>query len=146
MAQGMGADSFFPKRGHGFCGLGHSAPQECVDPEAGERLASNVEEHRSVAVLRIVEAWGNQVCQDVGGVRPEGTQSDFASFPDEAHRRGRVVEVECTDGELGGFGGACAGVVEQEKQRVIPPTLRTTAIGYGEQGIDLRFLEIGHGR
>jgi len=142
MSERMGAHALRLQRGSRFGGLPHRARDQVVNAEAGHWLTANVAEDQFVS--RAIEACAEQLAKNLRGVRPQRTCAGLATLPEEAHRR-CGVERDGADGEFGSFGGASAGVVEEQEQSVIALALRASAIGHCEQRIDLGFLQVGHG-
>jgi hypothetical protein len=56
-----------------------------------------------------------------------------------------VGEVEVSNEDLCGFVGTCAGVVEEQKKKVIALSLRTLEVGGREEGVDFSLFQIRGG-
>ena len=59
---------------------------------------------------------------------------------------GRGAEGQVRHGDAGRLVDARARVVEEEQERMIARPLRRASMGCLQDGIDLRLVEIGHGR
>ncbi len=78
----MGTNPFGVQRRYGRGGLLDGPSDQRVHAIARERLAADVEEGRRF--IRVVEARTEQPAQGLGGVRPQRTDTDFASLAMEA--------------------------------------------------------------
>jgi len=51
--------------------------------------------------------------------------------------------MKIADADVGGFIGAGSGIVQEQQKRVVATPLRGATVGGREQGIHLRFVEVG---
>jgi hypothetical protein len=78
-------------------------------------------------------------------VVPQGAQSHLSSFAHDANK-GWTTQIERASSEVRRFVRAGAGVVQKQEQRVVALPLPPPAVGSRQQGVDFRFLQIGHRR
>ena len=94
------------------------AAQHPVDAVACDGLPESVEENGVIG-----RAVASEVKQHVDGRRPERTTAHLAALASELCVADLVgTQVQISDQKRGSFGGARAGIIKEEQQRMIAST------------------------
>ena len=140
----MRTDPLFGERGELVNNSFDVSFYKIVDSESSCRLPTTVEEETL--------GWGppfNQGPQFSNGLRPKGAPPHFVSFSPDADRRVISVanrQIQIADQRLGRFIGTGTGVVKEQQERVISPSLSRTSIRSFQQCIHFRLLQVRYRR
>jgi hypothetical protein len=88
----------------------------------------------------------NERSQFVNRPRPQRTTTELVALTSQDHERGIAVgcntEVEIADLHMGHLVGPSAGVVQKQKDRVVPTTLSRAAVGRFQQRIQFILFQV----
>ena len=136
-----GVTRFFATDGSFRCHLSRIAFDHRIYSESGQRLPATVEEDMLGCVSTI-----NERTQFVNHPRPEWTTAAFVSFATQNNGRriaaGCNTEVEVADLHMGHLVGPSTGVVQKQKNRVVPTTLGSATVGRLQQRIQFVLFQV----